>query len=125
MGGRWVVLDKDKLEYFREQLLKERANLLQEASKTLSEGVLLENSNIPDYADIASLESDRLFLLRLRERERKLIRKIDQTLERIENGTFGICENCGKQIGEERLKARPVTTLCISCKTKQERQERE
>lgn len=119
------MLDKDKLEYFREQLLKERANLLQEASKTLSEGVLLENSNIPDYADIASLESDRLFLLRLRERERKLIRKIDQTLERIENGTFGICENCGKQIGEERLKARPVTTLCISCKTKQERQERE
>jgi DnaK suppressor protein len=125
MGGRWVVLDKDKLEYFREQLLKERASLLQEASKTLNEGVLLENNHIPDYADIASLESDRLFLLRLRDRERKLIRKIDQTLERIENGTFGICENCGKQIGEERLKARPVTTLCISCKTKQERQERE
>lgn len=119
------LLDQDKLEYFKEQLMRERESLLQEASKTISEGVLLEKNNVPDYADIASLEADRLFLLRLRDRERKLIRKIDQTLARIEDGTFGICENCGKEIGEERLKARPVTTLCISCKTKQERQERE
>jgi len=119
------VLDKEKLEYFREQLIKERENLLQEASKTVNNRVLLEENNLPDYADIASLESDRLFLLRLRDRELKLIRKIDQALERIENGSFGICENCGKEINEERLKARPVTTLCIACKTKQEKQEKE
>lgn len=118
-------MDKEKLEYFKEQLLKERESLLEEASKTVNGGVLLEENNVPDYADSASLESDRLFLLRLRDRELKLIRKIDQALARIENETFGICENCEKEINEERLKARPVTTLCITCKTKQEKQEKD
>ena len=82
------------------------------------------NENMPDPADRATLESDRNFELRIRDRERKLINKIKEALERIEDGTYGICESCEEDISEERLKARPVTTLCIDCKTKQEDEER-
>jgi len=78
----------------------------------------------PDPVDRASLESDRNFLLRIRDRERKLIGKIEKALERVENGTFGICERCGEDISEERLNARPVTTFCIECKAEQENQEK-
>jgi DnaK suppressor protein len=70
------------------------------------------------------LESDRNFELRIRDRERRLIGKIREALDRIEAGDFGECEDCGDQIGDARLKARPVTTLCIECKTEQERQEK-
>jgi DnaK suppressor protein len=77
-----------------------------------------------DPTDRASAESDRTFTLRLRDRDRKLIKKIEEALERIENGTFGICEACGEEIGIARLKARPVTTLCIECKSKQEEDEK-
>jgi len=80
--------------------------------------------NFPDPTDRASLETDRNFLLRIRDRERKLIEKIKEALERIDNGTFGMCEICGKEIGEERLSARPVTTQCIDCKKKQEAREK-
>jgi len=80
--------------------------------------------NYPDPTDRASLESERNFELRIRDRERKLIGKIKDALDRIEDGSFGICDDCGEDIGEERLKARPVTTLCIDCKTKQEKDER-
>jgi len=85
--------------------------------KGLLEGML----KIP--TDRASLESDRNFLLRIKDRERKLILKVKEALDRIDNGTFGICESCGKSISEKRLKARPVTTLCIECKTEVENQE--
>jgi DnaK suppressor protein len=83
-----------------------------------------EKTNFPDPTDRASLESDRNFELRIRDRERRLIGKIREALDRIEDGEFGECEDCGDQIGEARLKARPVTTLCIECKTEQERQEK-
>ncbi|MGK2945906.1 MAG: RNA polymerase-binding protein DksA, partial [Desulfuromonadales bacterium] len=83
-----------------------------------------EKTNFPDPTDRASLESDRNFELRIRDRERKLISKIREAIDRIEAGDFGECEDCGDQIGEARLKARPVTTLCIECKTEQERQEK-
>jgi DnaK suppressor protein len=76
--------------------------------------------SFPDPTDRASLESDRNFMLRMKDRERKLIVKIKKALERIENGTFGICERCGEDISIKRLTARPVTTLCIDCKTKEE-----
>jgi DnaK suppressor protein len=97
--------------------------LLLEAGKTVSE-MTDEKTNFPDPTDRASLESDRNFELRIRDRERKLISKIREALDRIEAGEFGECEDCGDQIGEARLKARPVTTLCIECKTEQERQEK-
>jgi DnaK suppressor protein len=74
--------------------------------------------------DDGFVESDRNFELRIRDRERKLIGKIREALDRIEDGTFGICEACGEYISEQRLKARPVTTLCIECKKKQENEER-
>jgi DnaK suppressor protein len=74
----------------------------------------------PDPTDRASLESDRNFMLRIRGRERRLLLKIEEALERIEDGSFGSCERCGEDISEERLKARPVTTHCIECKKKEE-----
>jgi DnaK suppressor protein len=83
-----------------------------------------EKENLPDPADRATLESDRNFTLRIRDRERQLIGKIKDALERIEDGTYGICESCEEEISEKRLKARPVTTLCIDCKKKQEDEER-
>ncbi len=79
---------------------------------------------IPDPNDRATVESDRNWSLRLRDRDRKLISKIQRALERLEEGTFGTCEKCGRPISPARLRARPVTTLCIDCKTEAERLER-
>jgi DnaK suppressor protein len=83
-----------------------------------------QKETFPDPTDRASLEADRNFMLRIRDREHKLIKKIRKALERIENDTFGICELCGEDISIERLKARPVTTQCIECKTKEEAREK-
>ena len=83
-----------------------------------------KGSMFPDPVDRASLESDRNFLLRVRDRERKLMAKIQEALQRIEDGEFGICEECGCEISEGRLEARPVTTLCIECKEDQENKEK-
>jgi len=116
-------MNKEKLEEFRQLLQSQIDSLLREADKTVSE-MTDEKTNFPDPTDRASLESDRNFELRIRDRERKLIGKIQEALERIDDGEFGICESCGEEIGEARLRARPVTTLCIDCKTEQERQER-
>lgn len=112
-------MNQDKLDYFREILKDRFEEILVEAEKTVS-GMTTANENYPDPTDRASLESDRNFMLRIRDRERKLLTKIKSALERIDSGEFGVCESCGDDIGEERLKARPVTTLCISCKKKQE-----
>jgi len=117
------MLTKKKKEYFRKLLNERLEQLLQEASKTVS-GMTDQGDNFPDPTDRAALESDRNFLLRIRDRERKLIVKIKEALERLDNGTFGICEACGEEISEKRLKARPVTTLCIECKKKQETEEK-
>ncbi|WP_432822131.1 RNA polymerase-binding protein DksA [Trichloromonas sp.] len=116
-------MNKEKLEDFRQLLQSQIDSLLREAGKTVSE-MTDEKTNFPDPTDRASLESDRNFELRIRDRERKLIGKIQEALERIDDGEFGICESCSEEIGEARLRARPVTTLCIDCKTEQERQER-
>ncbi|MDT8419828.1 MAG: RNA polymerase-binding protein DksA [Desulfuromonadales bacterium] len=116
-------MDKKQLNEFKELLQKQMNELLQEAGKTVSD-MTEEKTNFPDPTDRASLESDRNFELRIRDRERKLIGKIREALERIDDGSFGECESCEEEIGIERLKARPVTTLCIDCKTEQERQER-
>lgn len=117
------MMNKRKLEHFKNRLDRTMAELLDEANKTVSD-MTTHNGNLPDPTDRASLESDRNFTLRIRDRERKLIAKIKEALERIETGTYGICESCGREISEERLKARPVTTLCIECKTKQEQEEK-
>lgn len=108
-----------KMNQFKKLLNQQLKMLIQDAQRTVS-GMTDSKENFPDPTDRASLESDRNFMLRIRGRERKLILKIEEALERIENGSFGICDSCGDEIGEQRLKARPVTTLCIECKKKEE-----
>jgi DnaK suppressor protein len=116
-------MDFEKQEFFRCILQEEMKSLLEEAEKTVME-MNSDTTNFPDPNDRATQESDRTFELRIRDRERKLLNKIREALERIDNGSFGTCEMCGEQIGEARLKARPVTTLCIDCKIEQEKLEK-
>ncbi len=112
-------MKKKDVQYFKEFLTKRLEELLSHADDTVS-GMTAPKENFPDPTDRASLEADRNFMLRIRDRENKLIKKIKKALERIDNGTFGICEKCGEDISLKRLKARPVTTQCIECKTKEE-----
>lgn len=115
-GGPYAEIKKD--------LEAQRATLLAEAGVIITGGLNPDNLNFPDMSDQATAEADQNFLLRLREREQKLLKKIDEALERLAAKTFGTCEVCGGKISYERLKARPVTTLCIACKTRQEEEER-
>jgi len=116
-------VDKAKHDYFKQLLIQQRQDLIAGATETVVE-MTDEDDTFPDPNDRATLESDRNFLLRIRDRERKLLTKIDKALERIEAGSFGLCEECGEEISEGRLKVRPVTTLCIKCKEEQEKQEK-
>lgn len=116
-------MNTEKLEYFRGVLQDEMRGLLEEAGKTVSE-MTADTTNFPDPNDRATQESDRNFELRIRDRERRLLNKISEALERIDDGSFGVCELCGEEISEGRLKARPVTTLCIDCKIEEERKEK-
>ena len=116
-------MDAAKIEFFKNVLLDEIRVLREEAGKTVSE-MNSDTTNFPDPNDRATQESDRNFELRIRDRERRLINKIKEALERLEDGTFGICEVCEEEISEARLKARPVTTLCIDCKIEQEQKEK-
>lgn len=112
-------MKKKDIEYYKELLTNRREELLNEADNTVS-GMTSPKDNFPDPTDRAALEANRNFMLRLRDRDSKLIKKIKKALERIEDGTFGICEKCGEDISPKRIKARPVTTQCIECKTKEE-----
>ncbi|PKL49881.1 MAG: RNA polymerase-binding protein DksA [Nitrospira bacterium HGW-Nitrospira-1] len=96
--------------------------LLNDAGIALNE--LPGQAAFPDPGDQASAETDRNFILRLMGREQRLLKKIEQAIERFEAGTFGICENCGNEISIKRIEARPVTTMCIDCKTLQEEEEK-
>jgi DnaK suppressor protein len=116
-GGKRV--DDERREHYKSLLNEQLKELVEEAAKTVND-LTVTDGEFPDPTDRASWESDRNFLLRIRERERKLITKITEALERIEEGTFGICERCGEAISEKRLEVRPVTTLCIKCKQEQE-----
>ncbi len=110
-------------EYFREKLLRWRADLLLESSETLQhlqEGGLAE----PDIADRASRETDRSLELRTRDRERKLITKIDEALQRIDDNSYGFCEETGEPISVRRLEARPTATLSLEAQERHERLER-
>ncbi len=117
-------MNNTKLMAIKKRLEKQRAELLQEAENTLTNKLGKEKESFPDPTDQAVAEFDNNFLLRLRGREQKLIKKIDEALARIEGGTYGICESCGNPISIKRLEARPVTTLCIECKTMQEEEEK-
>ena len=117
------MLDARVLVSFENTLIERRAALLSEAARTLRESCGDSSPNSGDFADIASQESNRTLKLRLRGREQKLLAKIDKALAKIDRGVYGICERCGGDISLERLRARPVATLCIECKQDQESEE--
>jgi DnaK suppressor protein len=117
LSPRELIIHQIKLK-----LLRQKEMLLNEAEVALNE--LPGQTIFPDLGDQATAETDRNFMLRLRGREQRLLKKIDQALERVESGIFGICEDCGNEINIQRLEARPVTTMCIDCKTLQEEEER-
>ncbi len=110
-------------EYFRQKLLSWKEELLYESSETITN---LQESSVsePDIADRASLETDRALELRTRDRERKLIAKINAALQRFEDGTYGFCEETGEPIQIKRLEARPIATLSIEAQERHERKER-
>ncbi len=111
-----------KFQEIRRHLLRQREELLDGAGATRN--TLPDEASFPELGDQASAEINRNFTLRLRERERKLLKKIDTAIEKIDSGTYGTCEVCGQEIGIKRLEARPVTTMCIECKTEQEAEEK-
>jgi DnaK suppressor protein len=117
-------LKKKDLKRFREILLTRKRDILRNAQRTLSEDMTLETDDLPDEMDLASSEYLQSFTFRLRGREKTFLQKIDHALERIEHGTFGLCEQCGEPISIKRLEARLETTLCIRCKEDQERMEK-
>ncbi|MGD8522043.1 MAG: RNA polymerase-binding protein DksA [Desulfobacterales bacterium] len=116
-------MEEKDLDFFKDLLMRWLDELLQHADDTV-EGLLETDNYLPDPLDRASFESNRSTSLRIRDRESMLIHKIKNSLEDIKNGEYGICENCGREIAFERLKARPVARRCIRCKTKQENLEK-
>jgi DnaK suppressor protein len=110
-------------EYFRRKLIRWKGDILREAQETLAT-LQTENENHPDIADRASSETDRAIELRARDRQRKLIAKIDAALARIEDGSYGYCEETGEPISLRRLEARPIATLSLEAQERHERNER-
>jgi DnaK suppressor protein len=121
--GESYMNDNQKL-HFRQLLLNWRSELMEEVDRTVSH-MKDEAANFPDPADRASQEEEFSLELRTRDRERKLIKKIDSTLELIENDDYGYCDACGVEIGIRRLEARPTATLCVDCKTLAEIKEKQ
>ena len=116
-------MNERQREYFRRKLIKWKGDILREAQETLAT-LQNENENHPDIADRASSETDRAIELRARDRQRKLIAKIDAALARIEDGTYGYCEETGEPISLKRLEARPIATLSLEAQERHERNER-
>ncbi len=116
-------MDKEKLEYFRKKLIDWRTKLIQEATRAIEGGEFQSSEIHRDFIDRAADETDRAFVARIRNREKKLINKINSTIRKIDSGDFGYCEECGSEIGFKRLDARPVASLCIECKKEQEKKE--
>jgi DnaK suppressor protein len=116
-------MNERQREYFRKKLLDWKEDILKEAKETLQH-LQDENQNHPDLADRASSETDRAIELRARDRQRKLISKIDEALARLDDGTYGYCEETGEPIALKRLEARPIATLTIEAQERHERRER-
>lgn len=127
--GNYVLSENDEFmnanqkAYFRAKLIAWKNDILREARETLDH-LAEESANHPDLADRASSETDRAIELRARDRQRKLISKIDAALQRIEEGTYGYCEETGEPIGLKRLDARPIATLSIEAQERHERREK-
>ena len=116
-------MDDKQLQKFKDQLEDMKSKIMTDVEQTLSE-MTSQSGNIPDPNDRATIESDRNFELRIRDRERKLMNKVEEALVRIDDGEYGVCDSCGEDISIKRLEARPVAKFCIDCKTKQEQREK-
>jgi DnaK suppressor protein len=119
-----TYMGSKQLDHFRDILLKWRQELMEEVDRTVHH-MQDEAANFPDPADRATQEEEFSIELRTRDRERKLIKKIDQTVERIDQEDYGYCDTCGVEIGLRRLEARPTATQCVDCKTLDEIKERQ
>ena len=118
------ALKKKELKRFREILEERKKEILENAQRTLHDDMSLDTDDLPDEMDLASSEYLQSFTFRLRGREKTFLSKIDYALAKIDEGTFGVCEECEEAISIKRLEARPETTLCIRCKEDQERIEK-
>jgi DnaK suppressor protein len=118
-----AFMNERQLEYFKQKLLNWKEDILRESRETLTH-LQSETENHPDIADRASSETDRALELRTRDRQRKLISKIDEALRRIDDGSYGYCEETGEPIGLARLDARPIATLSLEAQERHERRER-
>lgn len=118
-------MKKTELKRFKKILEEKREALITNAKQTIAEDMTLDANDLPDEMDLASSEYIQSFTFRLRGREKVFLQKIEKALKKIEDGSFGICENCEEPISVKRLEARPETTLCIRCKEDQERQEKD
>jgi DnaK suppressor protein len=116
-------MNERQLEYFKQKLINWKEDILRESRETLNH-LQAETENHPDLADRATSETDRALELRTRDRQRKLISKIDDALRRIEDGSYGYCEETGEPIGVARLDARPIATLSLEAQERHERRER-
>ena len=117
-------MNQKDLKRFRKILEESKRQLLASARKTLSEEATFDTDDLPDEIDLASSEYTQSMVFRMRDREKFLLKKIDDAVARIEAGTYGVCEICEEDISLKRLEARPVTTMCIRCKEEQEKQEK-
>lgn len=117
-------MNQKDLKRFKKLLEDSKASLLESAKRTLMEESNFDTDDLPDEIDLASSEYAQSMVFRLRDREKFLLQKIDRALQRVEDGSFGICERCEEDISPKRLEARPVTSLCIRCKEEQEKKEK-
>ncbi|PIR16224.1 MAG: RNA polymerase-binding protein DksA [Deltaproteobacteria bacterium CG_4_10_14_0_2_um_filter_43_8] len=117
-------MNKKDIKKFQEILIKRKAEIIASADTTKEEGMGFDPDDLPDEVDLASTEAGQSLNLRLRDRERVLLKKINEALKKIDDGAYGICEECGEDISIERLLARPVADYCVRCKEEQEKREK-
>lgn len=122
--GETRVMKKLDLKRFQKMLEARKEEIISQATSMKEPVYSFNEEDLLDEVDLASTESDQSMSIRLRDRERTLLKKIEKALNKVESGEYGICESCGEMIGARRLEARPVTDLCIRCKEEQERVER-
>lgn len=124
--GFWgdVGMDAKTVAKFRKALLEEKQRILNNSKNTLSNELNISQDDLPDESDLAATELNQHLVFKLRDRERQLLVKIDEALARMDEGSFGTCESCEEPIEMKRLEARPVSTMCLSCKEKQEHREK-
>jgi DnaK suppressor protein len=117
-------MDAKALARFRKLLVEEKQRILNNSKNALKNELALSPDDLPDETDLAASEINQNLVFKLRDRERQLLAKIDEALGRIESGTFGSCADCEEPIEPRRLEARPVSTLCIACKEREEHREK-